>query len=115
MIQGKAKFEWNAKGVQTKIGSGCRRAQFRLDQQVAKDSNYFCPRDVGSLQDSVLPSAAEGKGVLEWDESYARAQYYGLPNKSTDKNPNASMKWFERAKAIWRSKWVKVAQSGLTN
>ena len=115
MIRGRGKFEMDAKGVKAKIGGGCRRAQFRLDQQVAKDSNYFCPRDVGSLQTSVLPSAAEGKGVLEWNEVYAKAQYYGLPNKSLDQNPNASMKWFERAKAVWKRKWVTVAQRGLTN
>lgn len=107
----KVQIQLNAKGAQERIAQRVRRAQFALDQQVMKDSNYYCPRDVGSLQDSVIPSAAKGKGLLEWDEKYAHAQYYGLPNKAKDKNPNASMKWFERAKATRLKVWEKLANA----
>ena len=113
-MSGSAKFTWNRQGVKTQIASKTRRAQFKLDQQVAKDSNYYCPEDVGSLQKSVLPSAQSGAGVLVWDEKYARAQYYGLPGKSLDKNPNARMRWFEHAKAAFKAKWIRLAQSGFT-
>lgn len=107
----KVKVEFNAGGVKKRLNGLARRAQFRLDQQVMKDSNYYCPQDVGSLQKSVIPSAAQAKGLLEWNEQYAKAQYYGLPNKSKDKNPNASMKWFERAKATSKEKWRKVVDA----
>lgn len=115
MIGATGTFKFSPEGVRTKISGASRRAQFLLDQQVAKDSNYYCPEDVGSLQASVLPSAAEGKGVLEWREPYAAAQYYDLPNKSKDKNPNARMKWFEAAKAACKRKWLRMAQRGFTN
>jgi|WetSurMetagenome_2_1015567.scaffolds.fasta_scaffold381508_2 hypothetical protein len=108
------KIDFDAKGVQARIGRRVQSNQFLLDQQIAKDSNYYCPRDVGSLQDSVIPSAAQGVGVLEWNEVYARAQYYDLPNKSKDKNPNASMKWFEKAKKVFLQKWLEVGRRGFT-
>lgn len=114
MMSGSAKFSWKRQGVKTQIASQTRRNQFLLDQQVAKDSNYYCPEDVGSLQKSVILSAQSGRGELEWNEKYAKAQYYGLPNKSKDKNPNARMKWFEVAKRMFKSKWVKVASRGFT-
>lgn len=112
MISANVKIDFNSKGVMNRNAAKSRRVQFQLDQQVAKDSNYYCPEDVGSLQDSVLPSAAEGKGLLIWNEPYAQAQYRGLPNKSRDKNPNAQMKWFEWGKKFNLKKWVKVAQDG---
>jgi len=107
----KVSVEFNAQGVKSKIDGNVKRVQFALDQQVAKDSNYFCPEDVGSLQRSVIPSAGSGKGLLEWNEVYAKEQYYGRPNKSKDKNPNASMKWFERAKALWVKKWERLVNA----
>lgn len=106
------KVNFSPKGVQDRFASKAHRAQFLLDQQVAKDSNYYCPRDVGSLQDSVIPSAASGSGLLIWDEPYARKQYYDYPNKSKDQNPNASMKWFEKSKKVCKSKWLKLVQNG---
>jgi hypothetical protein len=108
------KIDFDPKGVQSRIGQNVRRNQFRLDQEVAKGSNYFCPRDVGSLQDSVIPSAAQGDGVLVWDEPYAQAQYFSLPNKSKDENPNARMKWFEWGKKMFMNRWLEVARSGFT-
>ena len=118
MIGATGTFKFSPEGVRTKIGGASRRAQFLLDQQVAKDSNYYCPEDLGysgGLMGSVEPSATEGKGVLVWNEPYAAAQYYDLPNKSKDKNPNARMKWFEAAKAVCKKKWERVAQRGFTN
>lgn len=106
----KVKVDFNAGGVRKRLNGLGRRAQFQLDQQVMKDSNYYAPYDVGSLQKSVIPSA-NGKGLLEWNEPYAKAQYYGLPNKSKDKNPNASMKWFEQAKVRCKEKWRKLVDA----
>jgi len=86
------------------------RAQAALDIQVVKDSNYFCPMAEGTLQGSALTASEIGKGRVLWATPYARAQYYGLPNKSKDKNPNARMKWFEEAKARNREAWLLLAQ-----
>lgn len=48
-----------------------------------------------------------------WATPYARAQYYGLPNKSHDKNINARMKWFEEAKIRNAGNWQHTAQEAL--
>jgi len=105
----KITVDFNTEGVRKRIQGKLDRVQFDFDQQVAKDSNFYCPQDVGTLKDSVLSSAASGKGLLEWDEIYARNQYYDLPNKSKDKNPNARMKWFEVAKTNSIKKWEALA------
>lgn len=84
-------------------------AQMALAQQVLKDSNFFIPKDQGTLEASGI-TASGGKEVT-WNTPYAKAQYHGLPNKSKDLNPNASMKWFERAKALWLKRWVMIAKA----
>lgn len=83
--------------------------QARLDTQVLKDSNYYAPEDTGFLKASGITGSKIGSGVLEWSTPYAREQYYGRPNKSKDRNPNARMKWFEGAKAVNLQEWINLA------
>lgn len=83
-------------------------AQILLDQTVAKDSNYYVPKDTGTLESSVLTGSKMGSGELIWNTEYAKEQYYDKSNKSKDLNPNASMKWFERAKAVKLKEWEKI-------
>ena len=97
----------DAPGIKRKVANNLFFVQQVLDERIAADSNYFCPKDTGGLQGSVLP--VQGTGILEWNTPYAKAQYYGLPNKSTDSNPNASMKWFESAKSRKLKEWVRLA------
>lgn len=85
-----------------------KKRQKALDIQVVKDSNYFCPEASGDLKKSALTSKF-GSGEVRWNSIYAREQYYGKPNKSKDKNPNARMKWFEEAKALHKKKWLEIA------
>jgi len=85
-------------------------AQRALDVQVIKDSNYYCPEADGTLKRSALKSQP-GSGVVKWDEKYAARQYYELPNKSKDANPNARMEWFEEAKATKKESWEKLANA----
>ena len=92
--------------IKRKIESGVDRAQLALDIQVLKDSNYNIPRREDTLMRSGhIPEP----GTVEWDAIYSRAQYYLYPNKSKDKNPNASMQWFEHAKARELKNWEKLA------
>ena len=82
--------------------------QAKLDAQVLKDSNFFCPLDTGSLQKSGILHTVLGSGLLIWGAPYAKAQYYGLPNKSHEHNPNATTKWFEVAKSRNKENWEKL-------
>ena len=84
-----------------------KKAQFFLDQQVLKDSNFYAPRDEGSLVKSGIIGTAGG--TVEWDIVYAKRQYYEYPIKSKDKNINAQTKWFEVAKSKKKKEWVKIA------
>lgn len=105
----KVQIDFNAEGARRKIEENLHRVQVALDWQVLKDSNYYAPQDTSALIDSGINSTVKGSGELEWNTPYARAQYYGLPNKSKDKNPNAIMKWFEAAKAAKKTLWEKLA------
>lgn len=101
------KITFDTGGIGDRINKRLRKAQTALDVQVLKDSNYYCPVDTGTLQRSAVISSGGGKIV--WNQEYANYQYYTDNKKSKDVNPNASMKWFEKAKAQMRKAWVDLA------
>lgn len=106
-----ARVELDKGGIKNKIASGVSRVQSVLDAQVLKDSNYFAPKRENTLIDSSIQSTRIGSGELIWNTPYAKAQYYGFPNKSKDSNPNASMLWFEEAKSRHKEAWINLANS----
>ena len=99
---------FDRRAVASRIQPELCRTQKVLDAQVLKDSNYYIPKRDGDLERSSLASPI-GQGYLIWDIEYARRQYHELPNKSKDANPNASTKWFERAKAVKLKEWEALA------
>lgn len=94
--------------VDEKIKKNIARCQKRLDAQIIKDSNYYCPMQRGILQKSAIINTRIGSGKIIWNTPYAREQYYGKPNKSKQFNPNARMEWFEAAKAKKMKEWEKI-------
>lgn len=92
------------------IDSKTLKAQRKLDAQVLKDSNFYCPMDTGTLQKSAILNTVIGSGRIIWNTPYAVEQYYDRPNKSHDKNPNARMRWFEVAKTKKMNEWVKLVE-----
>ncbi|MDC7224199.1 MAG: minor capsid protein [Spirochaetales bacterium] len=103
-------IDMNSNKVASRVKGILGKVQFELDSQILKDSNLYCPQAEGFLQDSAINSSDLGSGELVWNAPYAKNQYYNLPNKSKDKNPRASMKWFEVAKSKNRKKWLSLAQ-----
>jgi hypothetical protein len=101
-------IQFDPNSIMDKIRKRTEKAQYLLDMQVIKDSNLYCPEDVGDLQDSAILGYKTG-GQVVWDVEYAKNQYYSDNNKSKDKNPRASMKWFEVAKAENLQAWEKLA------
>jgi hypothetical protein len=73
-----------------------------------KDSNYYVPKQEGFLERSVFGSVL-GSGLLVWAIEYAKKMYHfaGRPRKEV--NPNASTKWFERAKSTKAKAWEALA------
>jgi hypothetical protein len=103
----KVKVDFDTDRILKEKQARLNKAQFLLDQQVLKDSNFYAPRDEGSLVKSGIIGTAGG--TVEWDIVYAKRQYYEYPNKSKDKNINAQMKWFEVAKSKKKKEWIKIA------
>lgn len=98
---GKARLERNAKV-----------AQSWLTNEVARDSEPYVPfaastrtHKGGTLNASVLVDGDNGK--VEWNTPYARFQYYNYPRKNKSKHPKASMLWFEKAKGVKLSTWIR--------
>lgn len=100
--------DFDVNTVDAKIKARIGRCQAVLDAQALKDSNRYCPMDTGTLQKSAIISSKLGSGKLVWNTPYAQDQYYGKPNKSHQKNPNATMKWFEVAKSKNIKTWEKL-------
>lgn len=91
-----------------------RRNQAKLDIQVIKDSNFYCPQREGTLQASAVIHSNIGSGVIRWVTPYARRLYYNPQyHFSKDKNPNARGKWFEEAKARHLGAWLDIAKAGV--
>lgn len=101
------KIDIDINAIEKKIEKRVDKAQFVLNQQIIKDSNYYAPEDTGDLQDSAIIGSSNTEII--WDKDYAAKQYYEDSDKSKDKNPNASMKWFEVAKAKNLKQWEKLA------
>jgi len=98
--------------IESKVLEATKKAQFALDQQVLKDSNFFIPKDTGELERSSIRFSKLGEGHIEWNTIYARRLYYNPQyNFSHDINPNAMGLWFEEAKARNVMDWVRIVEN----
>lgn len=98
-------------GIARKLHGAGKAAQGLLDAQVAKDSNFYIPKDTGNLEGSVLRSDM-GSGQIEWDAEYAKKLYYGVDyHFSKDQNPNARAMWFEEAKSTKLDSWIALVKN----
>lgn len=96
-------------GIKKDAQARIQRTQMVLDEQIAKDSNYYIPKRDGDLERSVLNSVF-GSGVLVWAMEYARRLYYNNYYSFSKKpNPNAREKWFEWAKRTKLKAWEALA------
>ncbi len=85
-------------------------AQKWLDNEVLKDCEPYVPMDTGTLARSGQRGTVPGSGEIVYNAPYAAAQYYGRANKSRDKHPQATMQWFEKAKAVHKARWISNAK-----
>lgn len=104
----------NGKLITEKITKECKTAQAKMEAQIIKDSNYYCPLKTGTLQKSAIINTVIGSGLIVWKAPYARAQYYGVNfDRSQDPNPNACAKWFATAKAKKLKQWLELFRRSL--
>lgn len=103
------KVSFNAAALREKFAKKIHRAQMKLDVQIVNDSNYYCPQLNMGLRNSGTSETVAGSGNIRWVTDYARRQYYGLNfDHSRSRNPNATAKWFESAKARKLKQWEKL-------
>ena len=107
-----AKVDFDTAKLMQKIKKNASVAQKRLDAAVLADSNKYCPMQTGTLQKSAIIATVIGSGRISWVTPYARRQYYEYPDKRHSRNPNATGKWFETAKAKRMKEWERIANEG---
>ena len=90
-----------------KLGKVSLQARFEVSQQILNDSNIFVREDTGELRRSSGRGSDRPRGIIGWDEPYAKRVYFtGRP--STDRNPNASLQWVEVARSRYGADWVEL-------
>lgn len=77
-----------------------------LSEQILTDCNTYVRMQSGNLADSGHTEAG-GKRIV-WNTPYAKKVYYtGTPLKN--RNPNASLRWCEKAKRMHSGEWAAQA------
>jgi len=106
----KVKYNIPISTIVKKVVKNTNKLQPILNLQVVKDSNLYAPKDEGTLQSSGLKSDMNKKYV-EWKTIYAHYLYVGDDyHFSKDSNPLAQARWFEKAKALNKKKWLAMLQ-----
>ena len=75
-------------------------------EQILTDSNTYVRMQDGTLANSAH-TEAKGRRIV-WSTRYAKKVYYtGIPR--TNRNPLASLRWFEKAKRNHLGEWIAQA------
>lgn len=100
--------KFNAPAVMARVSESIEEKQKILDARVLRDSNLFCPVDTGALRDSAIIHTKIGSGEVVWHVPYAAKQYYEWKGiRGHNRNPRATSKWFETAKAKYEDEWLE--------
>ena len=99
--------------VAAKVNTAWKAGLPLLSEEILADCNEFCKEDTGTLIQSSLIHSQPDKGKLIWQTPYARRQYWAIRTAHKDKNPQATWKWCEAAKARWKDRWDRLAQKHL--
>lgn len=100
-------IDFDPGGIMAQIRPRKGLASAALTEQVLKDSNYYCKEREHTLINSGISHSDPDEGIVQWVTPYARYQYYYPPTR-TEVNPNATMQWFETAKAAHLDEWVRL-------
>lgn len=104
------KFTFDKNKVMARLINASEKGIFATSTQALKDSNYYVKKDVGDLEGSAIIASNLEKGLLIWDEPYAKMQYY-LDSASKDPNPNARKMWAHYAYSVHKDTWLAVMQA----
>lgn len=77
-----------------------------VSEQQLTDCNVYVRMQSGNLADSA--QIINGGRQIHWRTAYAKRVYYtGTPRKN--RNPNASLRWCEKAKRVYSGEWAAQA------
>ena len=96
--------------VGNKIQNAWKNALPHTSEEILADCNEYCKEDTGALIQSSLIHSRPKDGLLIWQTPYARRQYWEIQTAYKDKNPQATWKWCEVARAHFYEKWQRLAQ-----
>lgn len=78
----------------------------QLGEVIKGGCNEYARRQSGALANSAR--VEKGGREITWNTRYAKRVYYtGSPRRNV--NPNASLRWCEKAKAEYSEEWGRVA------
>ena len=96
--------------IEAKVTGAFKKALPILCEEILADCNQYCKEREGALIASSLVHSRPQEGKLIWQTPYARRQYWEIQTAIKDKNPRASWKWCEVAKAHHKERWERQAQ-----
>ena len=112
MIQCQVKFQWQPGVAVHRLKARWKAALPMISARVLADCNRYARDDTGALIRGSYASSRLSEGTLIWDAPYARRVYYtGTPARGH--NPQASLRWCERAKAAHADAWMALADTAL--
>lgn len=104
------KCTFDRQSVLNQLSTPLELARRRLAERVLADSNIFIPVDTGALRAS---GYVDSEYAVVWPKDYAARVFYATENNlhiHTEKNPNATERWFEVAYNLKYMEWVEVVQ-----
>lgn len=79
-----------------------------LSEQMMTDCNTYVRKQDGTLAESIDHKISGTKLRITWNTAYAKRVYYtGTPRKNV--NPNASLRWCEKAIRRHKGDWANQA------
>ena len=97
--------------IKYKIDRTVKNGIGMLSSEILRDCNKFCKEDTGMLIVSSYVHSRLNEGLLIWRTPYAARQYYEIPTAYKDVNSNASWRWCEVAKNLYKDKWARQMQA----
>ena len=90
-----------------------KRALYAASEQALTDCNFYVPVRDGFLRGSSETASDVDAGRLVWATPYARRRHYEKANLRLDMNPNASIRWTEKAKQNHLDDWREIAEKAM--
>ncbi len=106
---GKAELKFNS-SFRNRWQGQYSAAQKFMDSEVLKDCEPYIPLRTGTLIKSGILGTDIGSGQVQWIAPYSKARYYSKSKVGTETGRLRGPQWFERAKAVRKTKWIAGAR-----